>query len=99
MMFLPTAWNPAASLGRRGLPFLSRGKSFHDVLTDSLEPSSVLRQEGTSLLVTGEIGRQQTSDPVLEGPEEDLLGHLGNDLLFLTLRGGLRSLLFFNLRF
>jgi len=71
----------------------------HDVLTDSLEPSSILGQEGTALLVTREIGRQQTSDPVLEGPEEDLLGNLGNDLLFLTFRGGLRSLLFLNLRF
>jgi len=26
MICLPTAWKPAASFGRRGLPFLSRGK-------------------------------------------------------------------------
>jgi len=63
---------------------------FHDLLTDSLESSSIFRQERTSLLVSWEVGRQQTFHPVFEGPEENLLGDLNDDLFFLTLGGGLR---------
>jgi len=77
----------------------SRKVKVHDLFTDSLEPSSIPWQEGTSLLVPWEVRRQQTSHPVFEGPKEDLLSDLGDDFLFLTLRRGLRSLLFFNLNF
>ena len=71
----------------------------HNLLTDSLETSSVPWEEWAALLVPGEVRGQQASHPVLEGPEEDLLSDLGDDFLFLTLRRGLRSLLFFNLNF
>ena len=67
----------------------SRKMKVHNLFSNSLESSSVLREEGASLLVPREVRRQQTSHPVLEGPKEDLLSDLGDDFLFLTLRRGL----------
>jgi len=77
----------------------SREMKVHDLFTDSLEPSSVPWEKRATLLVPWEFRGQQASHPVLEGPKEDLLSDLGDDFLFLTLRRGLRSLLFFNLNF
>ena len=56
----------------------------HDLLTDSLEASKIFGQEWTSLLVSREFGGQKTLQPVFERSEEDLLGNLGNNLLFLA---------------
>ena len=66
----------------------------HNLFSNSLEACGVLWQEWTSLLVSREVLRQQTLQPVLEGPEEDLLGDLNDNLFFLTVRVARQFFLF-----
>jgi len=64
----------------------NRKMVIQNLFANSLEACGVLWQEWTSLLVSGEVRWQQAFQPVLEGPKEDLLGDLNDNLFFLTAR-------------
>jgi hypothetical protein len=72
----------------------NRKMIIQNLFSNSLEACGVLWKERTSLLVSREVRRQQTLQPVLEGPKEDLLGDLNDNLFFLTVSAAKHFFLF-----